>query len=62
MKDPHDGGTHDFATIEGSFQAFSRPAGMEVKNKTSKQSRNEAIRHYLHEKPYLREALRRSRK
>lgn len=59
MKDIHDRSTHDFATIDSTFQMFGRSHRPYSPLLGLSDAENRRIERYLREKPYLAEALRR---
>ncbi len=62
MKDPHDQSTQDFGTIDPNFNQTPLRTRRRAHPRAVKRSEQERIDSYLHEKPYLREALRRTGK
>ncbi len=60
MKDSHDTETTDMAAFERSFRKYPNIRMHKDPQTASERSRSDAVKAYLHEKPYLREALRRT--
>lgn len=59
MKDSHDHATQDMGTLHPSFTLYPHTRGLNDHYSDVEIRRLRAIQLYLHEKPYLREALRR---
>jgi len=62
MKDPHDRGTQDFGTLDPSFVQRPLRRHRRASPIAVTAEMQDSIDSYLHEKPYLREALRRTGK